>query len=536
MVLSFTVRLDDRRSYLGDSTHKGYWHFVRMTIQRRRTVLFLLVVASYIHLPAAWNMIRDTWALSRRGRTQAALQSNAHHSSSSLFALPEPVARKAYPQQPPHTGRHFTPSHPAAQYRRRRHWRFLRRRRFMEGWYYRLTLPDDNISFVFIVSIEDPGNTSSNLTLSCIQVIGPNDEYLVQADRDDTRFWAWKHQMGLGCVFQWQPHEDAAELKATAAQTKDEFNRRVVSGFQVLPHHLIGRVHGHDGSRGGVLPGMGVEGSCEFDFTVEPLCGWGESPTTNGTDNYQTSTGGWLSSFAVFEPHWQVILADARATGTVTWQNRTYTFANAPFYAEKNWGAALPQKWYWTQCNSFPGYEQLSVTAGGGIRKIPFGRRESLGMVSIHYNGKFYEGTPWTGNMEWKVQPFGSWELKGYGTGRHPFEAVVTYTCDPKATPGLVFRAPTPDEGMVLFCRATFEAKCTLTLWELEWNANKKVFERKPGRPLIDGATSRQGGAEVGGGPWWDRWAGESKLKQPIRGLLRFPFRVGSMLRRIRNR
>ncbi|GKY99381.1 hypothetical protein MPSEU_000892800 [Mayamaea pseudoterrestris] len=453
-------------------------------------------------------------------------------SPTQLHGIREPKERKAYPQQTPHSGRHFVPSHPAYQSLRRRYTKLLRRRgtsrhRFMEGWYYRLTLPEAN--FVFVISIEDPGNNKSEFRLSCIQIIGPNDGYLVQADKDDTKFWAWKYQQGLGCAFELKQQPNVFDDdKPVTARTKEEFHDQVESGFQILPNHLMGRIRGHDGSLGGVLAGQGHSGSCDFDISVEPLCGWGD------VQGDQKSTAGWLSNFAVFEPHWQVTLADARATGTVTWNNHTYKFAHAPLYAEKNWGAALPPKWYWTQCNSFSGYEQLSVTAGGGVRTIPFGRRESLGMVSIHHNGIFYEGTPWTGNMEWKVTPFGSWELKGYGIGQHPFEAVVKYECDPETTPGLVFRAPTPDQGMVLFCRATFKAQCILTLWELEWNSSRKIYVRKAGPPLIDRATSLYGGAEVGGGPWWDEWGGESKLKQPIRGLLQLPVRLANLRRRYR--
>jgi tocopherol cyclase len=312
---------------------------------------------------------------------------------------------------------------------------------------------------------------------------------------------------------------------------KEEWYDKVESGFQILPTSLLGRIRGHDGTNGGVLEDQGVPGSCDFDFSITPVCGWGDAGTAE-----QKSTGGWLASFAVFEPHWQVTMADARATGRVTWKNRTYDFVDAPFYAEKNWGKALPAKWYWTQCNSFDGYNQPSVTAGGGIRQIPFGQKEALGMVCVHYNGAFYEAVPWTGTMEWKVATWGSWLMTGKSTvGDRPFEVEVTYTCDPDDIPGMVFRAPTPDEGMVYFCRDTFEAKTTLTLWELEWDAGQKQFVRKTGAPLIDRAISSQGGAEVGGGPWWDEWNRESRVKQPIKALLQFPFRLQAIRRRIRS-
>ncbi|PLZ63733.1 tocopherol cyclase family protein, partial [Fischerella thermalis] len=50
-------------------------------------------------------------------------------------------------------------------------------RRFFEGWYYRVTLPDEDQSFAFMYSIEDPigGKPHSG---GAAQILGPNDEYL----------------------------------------------------------------------------------------------------------------------------------------------------------------------------------------------------------------------------------------------------------------------------------------------------------------------------------------------------------------------
>lgn len=125
--------------------------------------------------------------------------------------------------------------------------------------------------------------------------------------------------------------------------------------------------------------------------------------------------------------------------------------------------------------------------------------------------------------MEWNVQTWGYWNLTGRSTvGDRPFDVEVIYECDPELLPGLIFRAPTPDEGMVYFCRDTFEANVTLSLWDLEWNGSE--FERiYP--PIISQARSDQGGAEVGGGPWWQPWVKRSQLKPAIRILLRLPFK-----------
>lgn len=82
------------------------------------------------------------------------------------------------PLQTPHSGRKFRPTHPSSSSStKRQSWRKFRNnnRRFTEGWYYRLTLPEYNESFVFIFSIEDAGRyikgKKSPLTLACMQML-----------------------------------------------------------------------------------------------------------------------------------------------------------------------------------------------------------------------------------------------------------------------------------------------------------------------------------------------------------------------------
>lgn len=163
----------------------------------------------------------------------------------------------------------------------------------MEGWYYRLTLVEENVSFAFILSIEDPGIKSSELSLACIQVVGPDDTYLVQASKDDTKFWASRNTQALGYVFSY--FDIAAEdgIQSMTELAPEVWRKHVESGFQIQPRHLLGRVRGHDGSRGGVLDGQGIEGYCDFDFVVDPKCGWGSCNCESvSTTLKQKSTGG----------------------------------------------------------------------------------------------------------------------------------------------------------------------------------------------------------------------------------------------------
>ena len=312
---------------------------------------------------------------------QAEEDTDVHEEESSppLSQSPQDGGGPAYPQQTPHSGRHFLPSHPAYHRRQRerkrdriRRWarlgfgargargaRRTKSRRFMEGWYYRLTLPPSqgDASFAFIFSIDDPvgngGTGGTDLSLAAAQVMGPGDGYIVHADRDDTKFWAWEASQGLGCTFEWKDDggdeggdEDGDRNAMTTALHPDEWRRRVRTGFQVLPNSLQGRLVGRDGTerdavvlggprddaRSGDAKSTPAPAVCDFDMSIRPLSGWGD----DGSDaRQQRSTAGWLASFAVFEPHWQVTLADARATGTVNWNGTRYDFVDAPFYAEK---------------------------------------------------------------------------------------------------------------------------------------------------------------------------------------------------------
>jgi tocopherol cyclase len=537
----------------------------------------------------------------------------------------------AYTQQTPHSGRHFLPYHPyyykyckdnnntSSILPKRKASQSIKKQRFMEGWYYRLTLPDHDtsIAFMYSIEIEDQNNDKRNNyvpSLTAIQIMGPNDTYLVQADTDISKFWAYEHCQAFGCIFDTTKSNNSstATIDATQNPAKDteSFLSQINHGYQVLPTNMQGRILGHDGSFGGVMQNQGIKGYCEFKMDIIPYSGWGDDEdkndsyktdcnneddnnvdhrhnrgkkimwlrkllfrrrnnnktqiTTNSNNvqsqqppkrlkslsKHQKSTAGWLASYSIFEPHWQITLADARATGYVNWNGTLYEFNNAPFYVEKNWGSSFPTKWYWIQCNSFIGYyngtstgstgissnssnhkeTRLSLTAGGGIRTLSFlgGRMkktENLGMVGIHYNGTFYENVPWTGDMEWDIDTWGRWNFKGRCTsGKRLFEVEVNATCDLDS--GVMLRVPTKEYGLEYMCRDTFEGTVTLSLFELEYCRQTKGYVRRPDvPPIIDNAISHNCAVEVGG-PWNERWKSNSKMNKFLKFLVKLPYLI----------
>ena len=115
--------------------------------------------------------------------------------------------------------------------------------------------------------------------------------------------------------------------------------------------------------------------------------------------------------------------------------------------------------------------------------------------------------------------------------GARPFEVRLEANCD---APGVKLRAPTEKDGMAYFCRDSFLGDVTLSLWELEWNAEINAHVR--GKCVIDGATSKQAAVELGGGPWWDNWKDTSVMKQPMKGMVRLPYRFAHLRKRLFSR
>jgi tocopherol cyclase len=353
------------------------------------------------------------------------------------------------PLQTPHSGYHWDGSS----------------RRFFEGWYYRVTLPEPQHTFAFMYSIEDPigGQPFSG---GAAQILAPYDEYLCRTFPDVNRFWAWKHALGLG-------HWGQTDLLHPATYLEPEaFDRHIQQGYQ-------GTATWHQGQ----LADPGTGQTARWAYSIQPVYGWGQP------DRPQQSTAGWLSQFQIFEPGWQILMAHGLATGWIEWNGDRYTFHQAPAYGEKNWGGAFPKKWFWLNCNAFEGEPDLALTAGGGQRGVLWWQ-EAVAMVGIHYQNRFYEFVPWNAQVHWEIYPWGHWRMVAYNSH---YQVELTGTTTQTGTP---LRAPTQD-GLAFCCRDTMNGQLTLELRE---------FQGKGRSSLILKAQSSLCGLEVGGAPWNEVW------------------------------
>jgi tocopherol cyclase len=351
-----------------------------------------------------------------------------------------------HPLQTPHSGYHWDGQ----------------TRRFFEGWYFRLTLPEVGQTVAFMYSIEDPigGQPHSGGTA---QVLGPDDGYFCRTFPDVQRFWAWPQGLGLG-------HWGGRTRQPPRYLPPAEFKALVSEGYQVTATEHQGHLRDP------------VAGTVAWHYQVEPVYGWGS------TGQPQQSTAGLLSSLQIFEPGWQILMAHGHATGWLDWRGQRYEFTHAPAYGEKNWGRSFPQKWFWLNCNAFEGCPDLALTAGGGRRQV-LTWMESVAMVGIHYQGQFYEFAPWNAQVSWEVEPWGAWQMRGEKSG-YVVELVGT-----TEHPGTLVRVPT-QAGMAFCCRDTTHGQLTLKLWQ----------RRGSRLELVVAASTAQAGLEVGGGPWEQPW------------------------------
>lgn len=376
----------------------------------------------------------------------------------------------------------------------------------MEGWYFRVTLEGKGQSFAWMHSIEDPDNPNSNVRGAATQVMGPGDTYLCYHTKDTSTFWGAEHALELGAAYEGpmkRPDDilSAERFRQLVGISQGPSGSKRAMGFQASPTLNMGRVERREeGVRPGPESSVGV---CEWEFEVEPLIGYGNK------DGPQRSTAGWLASFPVFEPHWQVLCAHGLANGRVRWGDQEYTFERAPYYAEKNWGESFPERWFWVQCNSLDSDQEVALTSAGARRAVPGGITEDVAMVGLHLNGHLYEFAPWKGTVSWSVDPWGRWEVWADG---EEYAIEVSAACTEED--GTTLRAPSASQGLVSSCRDTFAGAVSVTLKrKMRGGMNEVVYQ----------GTSDSCALEVGGGPWWTPYEAEAKMTEPLRSMLTAP-------------
>ncbi len=137
--------------------------------------------------------------------------------------------------------------------------------------------------------------------------------------------------------------------------------------------------------------------------------------------------GGLFSSFPFLNQYWHPYRLGGTSSGTVEFSGATWSFDGAPLYAERNWGAGFPERWWWGQAHDFGGAD-VSVAFSGGLLALGPIRRDVTGVV-VRIGDRVIRMTPpalvrshvdggrWTvrgRTLRYQI------ELDGDGTGRDP--------------------------------------------------------------------------------------------------------------------
>ena len=333
-------------------------------------------------------------------------------------------------------------------------------RNYFEGWYFRLTLPTINQTFAFMYSIEDPIGGESN-SGGAVQILGIDEAYLCRTFPDVSQFWVSQDCLGLG---HWGKSDS---LQYPQLLSPKEFATHIQEGYQTTATLNQGCIYDPRSNR-----------YSRWEYQIEPRYGWGNPHIV------QKATAGWLSYFPIFDPGWQILMAHSFATGWIEWEGERYQFTGAPAYSEKNWGTSFPEKWFWVNCNSFTNQSDLAFTAAGVIRQVLW-CQEAVGIIGIHYQGKFYEFASGNGEVKWQIQPWGEWRMEASNDN---FTVTLVGTTD---LLGTYVRTPTA-KGLVFNCRDTTRGKLHLELS----HSGKTILK----------ADSGNAGLEIGGSPWNEAW------------------------------
>ncbi|MGD1859942.1 MAG: tocopherol cyclase family protein [Leptolyngbyaceae cyanobacterium] len=347
-------------------------------------------------------------------------------------------------------------------------------KRFFEGWYVRLTLPETATTFAFMYSIDDPAGQSS-LSGGAAQILGPDEHYLWARLPNVQGFWAWPHRLGLG---HWQAATPA--LKKARYLPPIDFSQTVQRGYQLTATQHQGCVA--DEETGAIA---------RWDYAIEPVYGWGAAHQT------PLATAGWLSYLPILEPGWQVLMAHGLATGWAEWQGQRYEFHQAPTYVEKNWGGAFPQRWFWMQANAFESSPDLTITAVGGQRQV-LNRSETVGLVGLHFAGRAILLSSLKAALTWRVAPWGHWQMTAEN---HRYRIVLTGIAD---QPSAKVRVPTRT-GLKFACWDTTSGQLDIQVWERSLQPPYKLSS-------ILKAQTQLAALEVGGQGWQQEW----RFKQSV--------------------
>ncbi len=207
-----------------------------------------------------------------------------------------------------------------------------------------------------------------------------------------------------------------------------------------------------------------------------------------------TGGGGVFSVVPFLNQYWHPHGLGGEATGTISVGNEQWHVDAAPMYAERNWGAGFPQRWWWGQAHDFPG-EDLSIVFTGGVLHLG-ALTQTVGGVVVRHGDRVIRVTP-PAFVRSVITP-GRWRIRA-----RSFRYQIDLDGDAAGLEPHVLPVPLPAE------RRNVDT-------DFEHLAGRlRCVVRDRDRTIID-ATSALAGLEIGSLPGIDPYTGTSGNLAPV--------------------
>ncbi len=216
-----------------------------------------------------------------------------------------------------------------------------RRRRYFEGWYFKVVVPEAELAYAFIPGISFDATGRGHSFLQVLDGVAATSSYHEYTPAD-FRPAAYRFDVQLG------PHRFATD-------------RLCVD-----------------------LPDLKV------DVTFEATTPWRKRPLAPGVM-------GWYGFVPRMQCYHGLVSLHHRTRGSIRVGGRVHDASGAVGYTEKDWGSGFPDAWIWGQSN------HLTQTAAPAslmmsVASIPWLRRSFRGFLcTLLLDGQLYTFTTWTG-------------------------------------------------------------------------------------------------------------------------------------------
>lgn len=226
-----------------------------------------------------------------------------------------------------------------------------------EGWYYRVSEPDRDESWVVIMAY-------------------------------------WRDQMGDTRAF--------VELiqGSTGATYKRVFEELQIESFQRqegrFELHIDDLFFSQDRVSGLFTSESGA--TIELELSLDACALWGAP-----NDEHNRWTMGWVTELPGPPLKWHVHHLKGEASGRIRVKRDNKflidaSFDQAPIHQEKNWGSAFPKRWIWMQSNLFNGRPDVAFAAAGGP-VFGFDHSPNGYMMGLRWRDQFFNWRTQDGHL-----------------------------------------------------------------------------------------------------------------------------------------